>query len=382
MIEARGLTKRYGATVAVDDLTFTVPPGRVTGFLGPNGSGKSTTMRLLLQLDRPNAGTATFSGQPYRSIAHPATEVGALLDAAYAHPSRSARNHLWAVAAASGLRRRRVEEVLAMVGLTEVARRPVAGFSLGMRQRLGLATALLGDPHTLILDEPANGLDPEGIQWIRQLLTYLAGQGRCVFVSSHLLSEMALMADHLVVIGQGRLIADSSVTDFVARYARTWVRVRSPRMAALGPALQREGASVTYDGPDSAEVFGVTAPAVGDLAARLGIPLHELAPQSSSLEEAFLEGTKAAQQFRAGSPAAAGHWTRRRREPGVTRGGTPSAPSGSSSAPLARTSCCCSCRPSSRSRSPSSSRPPCGAATSRRRTASAWCSPAPRSATS
>ena len=302
VIEARGLTKRYGATVAVDELTFTVPPGRVTGFLGPNGSGKSTTMRLLLQLDRPNAGTATFNGQPYRSIPHPATAVGALLDAAYAHPSRSARNHLWAVAAASGLRRRRVEEVLAMVGLTEVARRPVAGFSLGMRQRLGLATALLGDPQTLILDEPANGLDPEGIQWIRQLLTYLAGQGRCVFVSSHLLSEMAQMADHLVVIGQGRLIADSSVGDFVARYARTWVRVRSPRLAALGPALQREGATITYDGPDSADVFGVTAPAVGELAARLGIPLHELAPQSSSLEEAFLEGTKAAQQFRTGSP--------------------------------------------------------------------------------
>jgi len=304
VIEARGLTKRYGATIAVDDLTFTVPPGRVTGFLGPNGSGKSTTMRLLLQLDRPNAGTATFSGQPYRTIPHPATEVGALLDAAYAHPSRSARNHLWAVAAASGLRRRRVEEVLAMVGLTEVAGRPVAGFSLGMRQRLGLATALLGDPHTLILDEPANGLDPEGIQWIRQLLTYLAGQGRCVFVSSHLLSEMAQMADHLVVIGQGRLIADSSVSDFVDLYARRWVRVRSPRMAALVPALQREGATVTVDGPDSADVSGVTAPAVGELAARLGIPLHELAPQSSSLEEAFLEGTKAAQEFRAGPPTA------------------------------------------------------------------------------
>ena len=246
----------------------------------------------------PSAGGAVWA------IPHPATEIGALLDAAYAHPSRSARNHLWAVATASGLRRRRVEEVLAMVGLTEVARRPVAGFSLGMRQRLGLATALLGDPQTLILDEPANGLDPEGIQWIRQLLTYLAGQGRCVFVSSHLLSEMAQMADHLVVIGQGRLIADSSVSEFVARYARTWVRVRSPRLAALGPALQREGATITYDGPDSADVFGVTAPAVGELAARLGIPLHELAPQSSSLEEAFLEGTKAAQEFRAAPPTA------------------------------------------------------------------------------
>jgi ABC-2 type transport system ATP-binding protein len=301
VIEARGLTKRYGQTVAVDNLSFAVPPGRVTGFLGPNGSGKSTTMRLMLQLDRANAGTATFSGRPYRSFDHPATEVGALLDAAYAHPSRSARNHLWAVATASGLPRIRVDEVLGMVGLTEVARRPVGGFSLGMRQRLGLATALLGDPHTLILDEPANGLDPEGIQWIRQFLTYLAGQGRCVFISSHLLSEMALMADHVVVIGQGRLIADSSVADFVARYARTWVRVRSPRMAALGPALQRHGASVQYTGPDTADVYGAEAPAVGDLAARLGIPLHELAPQSSSLEEAFLEGTKAAQEFKAGA---------------------------------------------------------------------------------
>ncbi len=301
MIEAHGLTKRYGHTLAVDDLSFSVPPGRVTGFLGPNGSGKSTTMRLMLQLDRPNAGTATFNGKSYRSFEHPATEVGALLDAAYAHPSRTARNHLRSVAAASGLRRRRVEEVLGMVGLTEVAGRSVGGFSLGMRQRLGLATALLGDPHTLVLDEPANGLDPEGIQWIRQFLTYLAGQGRCIFISSHLLSEMALMADHVVVIGQGRLIADSSVADFVARYARTWVRVSSPRMAALGPALQRQGATVQYTGPDSADVHGVTAPSVGDLAARLGIPLHELAPQSSSLEEAFLEGTRAAQEFKAGA---------------------------------------------------------------------------------
>ncbi len=300
MIEASRLTKRYGSTLAVDDLSFSVPPGRVTGFLGPNGSGKSTTMRLMLQLDRPNAGSATFNGRTYRSYNRPASEVGALLDATYAHPSRSARNHLWSVAAASGLPRSRVEEVLALVGLTEVARRTVGGFSLGMRQRLGLATAMLGDPHTLILDEPANGLDPEGIQWIRQLLTYLAAQGRCVFLSSHLLSEIAVMADHLVVIGQGRLIADASVTDFVARYARTWVRVRSPRMAALGPALQRQGATVQYDGPETADVYGAASSAVGDLAAHLGIPLHELAPHSSSLEEAFLEGTRSALEFRTG----------------------------------------------------------------------------------
>jgi ABC-2 type transport system ATP-binding protein len=302
VIEAKGLTKRYGQVLAVDDLSFTVPPGRVTGFLGPNGSGKSTTMRLLLQLDRPNGGQATFKGQAYRSFKHPATEVGALLDAAYAHPSRSAYNHLWAVAAASKIAKARVDEALAMVGLTEVAKRPVGGFSLGMRQRLGLATALLGDPHTLVLDEPANGLDPEGIQWIRQLLTYLAGQGRCVFLSSHLLSEMALMADHLVVIGQGRLIADSSVDDFVTTYARRWVRVRSPRMGALAPALERQGATIDWDGLDQADVRGLPAEAVGDTAAHLGIALHELSPQSSSLEEAFLEGTRTAQDFTAGAP--------------------------------------------------------------------------------
>jgi ABC-2 type transport system ATP-binding protein len=302
VIEAKGLTKRYGQVLAVDDLSFTVPPGRVTGFLGPNGSGKSTTMRLLLQLDRPNGGQATFNGKSYRSLQRPATEVGALLDAAYAHPSRNAYNHLWSVAAASKLPRTRVDEVLAMVGLTEVAKRPVGGFSLGMRQRLGLATALLGDPHTLVLDEPANGLDPEGIQWIRQLLTYLAGQGRCVFLSSHLLSEMALMADHLVVIGKGRLIADSSVDDFVTTYARRWVRVRSPRMAALAPALERQGATIEWDGPVMADVEGLAAATVGDTAAHLGIALHELSPHSSSLEEAFLEGTRSAQDFTAGAP--------------------------------------------------------------------------------
>jgi ABC-2 type transport system ATP-binding protein len=299
VIEARRLTKRFGSTVAVDDLSFTVPPGRVTGFLGPNGSGKSTTMRLLLQLDRPNAGGASFDGRSYRSLRHPATEVGALLDAAYAHPSRTARNHLWSVAAASGLPKKRIDEVLATVGLTEVGGRRVGGFSLGMRQRLGLAAALLGNPHTFILDEPANGLDPEGMKWIRQLLTFLAGQGCTVFVSSHLLSEMALMADHLVVIGKGRLIADASVEDFVARYARTWVRVRSPRLSSLGPELQRQGATLQYDGPEVADVFGADAAAVGELAARLGIALHELSPQSSSLEEAFLEGTRDVQEYEA-----------------------------------------------------------------------------------
>jgi ABC-2 type transport system ATP-binding protein len=297
VIEARDLTKRYGSTVAVDHLSFSVPPGRVTGFLGPNGSGKSTTMRLMLELDRPNAGEATFDGRRYHSLVRPANEVGALLDAAYAHPSRTARNHLWSIAAASKLPKKRVDEVLATVGLAEAAGRRVGAFSLGMRQRLGLAAALLGDPHTFILDEPANGLDPEGMQWIRQLLTYLAGQGRTVFVSSHLLSEMAQIADHLVVIGKGRLIAEASVVEFVSRYARTWVRVRSPRLVALGPALGAKGATVQYTAPDSADVFGADAASIGDLAASLGVALHELSPQSSSLEEAFLEGTRSAQEY-------------------------------------------------------------------------------------
>ena len=284
----------------MDDLSFTVPPGRVTGFLGPNGSGKSTTMRLLLQLDRPNGGQATFKGQSYRSFRHPATEVGALLDAAYAHPSRNAYNHLWAVAAASKLPRtggRGVGHGRAD-GSGQAA---VGGFSLGMRQRLGLATALLGDPHTLVLDEPANGLDPEGIQWIRQLLTYLAGQGRCVFLSSHLLGDGA---DGRSPGGDRQGSPDRRCFGrrFRGDVRAKWVQVRSPRMAALAPALERQGATVDWDGPDQADVRGLTAATVGDTAAHLGIALHELAPQSSSLEEAFLEGTRAAQDFTAGAP--------------------------------------------------------------------------------
>lgn len=299
MIRCRGLTKHYGRRVAVDHLDFDVLPGRVTGFLGPNGSGKSTTMRCMLQLDRPDAGTATFNGSPFRSLASPLREVGALLDAAYAHPGRKARDHLWGVAASNGLPKRRVDEVLGMVGLAEVAGDRVKGFSLGMRQRLGLAAVMLGDPHTLILDEPANGLDPEGIRWIRDFLSYLAGQGRTVFVSSHLLSEMSLMADHLVVIGQGRLIDEGSVTDFVGRYTPTWVRVRSPHLERLLGLASASGAAATSAGPGVADVRGLTAEQLGEIAAAHGIALHELSPQTGSLEDAFLELTRASQEYHA-----------------------------------------------------------------------------------
>jgi ABC-2 type transport system ATP-binding protein len=299
VIEARGLTKSYGGRLAVDHLDLDVRPGRVTGFLGPNGSGKSTTMRCLLQLDRVDEGWATFNGVPYRSLASPLRDVGALLDAGYVHPGRTARAHLWAVAASNGLPKQRVGEVLEMVGLTEVARHRVKGFSLGMRQRLGLAAVMLGDPHTLILDEPANGLDPEGIRWIREFLSYLARQGRTVFVSSHLLSEMALMADHLVVIGQGRLIEECSVADLVDRYARRWVRVRSPDLARLVQLARTAGATVAPSDGDAAELHGVTSAAVGEIAASHGIVLHELSPQTGSLEDAFLEVTRSAQEYRA-----------------------------------------------------------------------------------
>jgi ABC-2 type transport system ATP-binding protein len=306
VIQARGLTKRYGTKVAVDHLDIDVLPGRVTGFLGPNGSGKSTTMRCMLQLDRPDAGTTTFDGVAYRSLAHPLREVGSLLDAGYLHPTRKARHHLWAIAASNGIVKSRVDEVLAMVGLTEVADHRVKGFSLGMRQRLGLAAVMLGDPQTVILDEPANGLDPEGIRWIRQFLSYLAAQGRTVFVSSHLLSEMALMADDLVVIGQGRLIEEGSVADFVAKYTKRWVRVRSPQLERLVGVVRERGAVVSDGGEAGAvDVFGVECNEVGELAASHGIVLHELSPQTGSLEDAFLELTRSTQEYRAEAPDAA-----------------------------------------------------------------------------
>ena len=299
MIEVRELTKRFGHTAAVDQLSFDVLPGRVTGFLGPNGSGKSTTMRCMLALDRADAGTALFDGRPYSSMRRPLYEVGALLDAGYVHPGRSARNHLRAISASNGIATARVDEVLAQVGLTEVAKRRVGAFSLGMRQRLGLAAVLLGDPHTVILDEPANGLDPEGIRWIRDVLVHLATQGKTVLVSSHLLSEMSQMADDLIVIGMGRLIETSSVADFVSKHARQWVRVRSPQIDVLAQQLRNEGATVTAVDATTVEVVGVPAATIGETAARLGAVLHELAPLQGSLEDAYLEVTASAQEYRA-----------------------------------------------------------------------------------
>jgi ABC-2 type transport system ATP-binding protein len=291
VISARNLTKRFGSRLAVDDVSFDVAPGVVTGFLGPNGSGKSTTMRLLLELDHADGGRATFDGRRYHELDRPLGQVGSLLDATYVHPSRSAANHLRWLAAANGLPRRRVDEVLAMVGLSDVAGQGVGRFSLGMRQRLGIAASLLGDPPTLLLDEPANGLDPEGILWVRKLLRYLADQGRTILVSSHLLAEMSLMADALVVIGRGHLIAASSVAEFITRFARTYVSVRSPAVAALADLLRREGAVVEADDGGALHVTGLGAPAIG-----------ELAPQSASLEEAFFEVTREAQEYAGGVP--------------------------------------------------------------------------------
>ena len=304
MIEIQGLTKRFGKTVAVDQLSFQVAPGRVTGFLGPNGSGKSTTMRCMLALDRPDAGAALFDGRPYQTIKRPLFEVGALLDAGYVHPGRTARNHLRTIASSNGIGATRINEVLELVGLTEVAKRRVGGFSLGMRQRLGLASVLLGDPHTVILDEPANGLDPEGIRWMRDVLVHLASQGKTVLVSSHLLSEMALMADDLVLIGRGRLVETSSVETFVAKHARQWVRVQSPNLDSLRQPLVEFGAAITVVNDTTVDITGVGAATIGELAARHGVVLHELAPQQGSLEEAFLEVTANSQEYRTHSPFA------------------------------------------------------------------------------
>jgi ABC-2 type transport system ATP-binding protein len=299
VIEARGLSKRYGAKVAVDDLTFTVQPGIVTGFLGPNGAGKSTTMRMLLGLDAPTAGSATIGGKHYADQAAPLREVGALLEARAIHTGRSARNHLLALAATTGIPRRRVEEVIDLVGLTEVARKRVGGFSLGMGQRLGIASALLGDPGTLILDEPVNGLDPEGILWIRNLLKSLAAQGRTILVSSHLMSEMALTASHLIVIGRGRLIADVSVQELMAMGARNRVRVRTPHAQQLRGLLAADGVVVSGQGDDVIEVTGVDSARIGLVAAAAGIALIELTPLHASLEEAFMQITRDAVEFNA-----------------------------------------------------------------------------------
>jgi len=305
-IEVHDLTKRFGDKVAVDHLTFSVAPGRVTGFLGPNGAGKSTTMRLILGLDRPQSGTATIGGRAYAQLSKPLETVGALLEARSVHTGRSARNHLLYLAQTQGLPARRVDEVLDLVGLRAVARKRAGGFSLGMSQRLGIAVAMLGDPRVLLLDEPANGLDPEGIRWIRTLMQGLASEGRTILVSSHLMSEMALTAEHLIVIGRGKLIADSSTQEFIQSSSEHSVLVRTPdgdRLSELivgaGGTVQPEGAGNGQNGsePPAAEgvasliVTGLQAPRIGELAALSSVVLHELTPQQASLEEAFMELT-------------------------------------------------------------------------------------------
>jgi ABC-2 type transport system ATP-binding protein len=301
MIQIQGLTKRFGRKVAVANLSFDVEPGRVTGFLGPNGSGKSTTMRCMLGLDRPEAGTTLFHGKTYSQLDQPLHAVGALLDAGYVHPGRSARNHLRWLAASNGLPAKRTDEVLDMVGLGDVKTKRVKTYSLGMRQRLGLAGVLLGDPQTVILDEPGNGLDPEGIRWIRDVLVHLAGQGKTVLVSSHLLSEMALMANSLVVIGKGQLIEQCTVDQFVTRFGDHSVRVRSPRIANLVEPLRAGGAVVEYLDDTAVSVRNATAPQIGELAARYQIALYELSDQTGSLEDAFLKATASVQEYQGGA---------------------------------------------------------------------------------
>ncbi len=337
MIEVGNLTKRFGTKVAVDDLTFTVEPGHVTGFLGPNGAGKSTTMRIILGLDRPQRGTATIEGRAYRDVPDPLRTVGALLEAKSVHTGRSARNHLLFLAQTQGLPARRVDEMLELVGLTEVAGKRAGGFSLGMSQRLGIAAALLGDPRVLLLDEPVNGLDPEGVLWIRNLMKYLAGQGKTILVSSHLMNEMAVTADRLIVIGKGRLIADASTSDVIAHGTEKSVLVRSPDAARLAELVTAAGGEVAHGNPASAAVGGgqpadgelltvknLEAPRIGELAASASLVLHELTPQLASLEEAFMELTAGSLEFGlsdAGAIAAGGPVTG-----GDQRGGPVSTP--------------------------------------------------------
>jgi len=297
VIDARGLVKTYGDKVAVDDLTFQIKPGIVTGFLGPNGAGKSTTMRMIIGLDAPTRGTVRVNGRQYRDHSAPLHEVGALLEARAVHNGRSARNHLLALAATTGITAKRVDELIDLVGLTDVASKRVGGFSLGMGQRLGIATALLGDPATLILDEPVNGLDPEGILWIRNLLRALAREGRTVFVSSHLMSEMALTADHLIVIGRGKLIADVSVEAFTKQASSSLVYVRTPDGERLRGLLAAETVHISVLSPGRLEVIGLTSEQIGDLAAANHIAIHELTPHQASLEEAFMNLTRDAVEY-------------------------------------------------------------------------------------
>lgn len=307
MIELTGLTKRYGSKTAVDGLSFTVKPGIVTGFLGPNGAGKSTTMRMMLGLDKPTAGDVRINGQRYNQLKDPLNYIGALLEAKAIHGGRTAYNHLLCLAQSNGIPQRRVGEVLDLVGLGAVAKKRPSGFSLGMGQRLGIAAALLGDPRILMFDEPVNGLDPEGIHWIRNLMKHLASEGRTIFVSSHLMSEMALTADHLIVIGQGKLLADTSMDQFIAQNSRSYVRLRVPEPQRLREVLASDGLMLR-DGPEGTlEVDGADPARVGELAARYQLVLHELSPQQASLEEAFMKLTATSVEYQtpAGNQAVA-----------------------------------------------------------------------------
>ncbi len=299
MIEATGLSKRYGATLAVDDLSFTVPPGQVTGFLGPNGSGKSTTMRMILGLDAPTSGVVTVNGKRYAEYRRPLFEVGALLEAKAMHGGRSAYNHLRCLALSNGIGRARVDRVLDQVGLGSVARQRSGGFSLGMGQRLGIAAALLGDPKVLMFDEPVNGLDPEGVLWIRNLVRSLAAEGRTVFLSSHLMSEMSITADRLIIIGRGRLITETTVADLLKRGSGNFVRVRSPQGDALATLLEAQGAVVVRQADDTLRITGATSDAVGELARANGVTLQELSVQQASLEQTFMELTRDSVDYQA-----------------------------------------------------------------------------------
>ncbi|WP_431804653.1 ABC transporter ATP-binding protein [Microbacterium sp. bgisy203] len=301
MITAEHLTKRYGAHTAVDDVSFTVRPGIVTGFLGPNGAGKSTTMRMIVGLDRPSAGRAQVDGAEYRRLPAPLRSVGVLLDAKAVHSGRTARNHLRAMAATHGIPSSRVDEVIELTGLTTVANKRAGSFSLGMGQRLGIASALLGDPQTLILDEPVNGLDPEGVRWVRGFVRHLAAEGRTVLLSSHLMSEMAQTADHVIVLGRGKVLADAALSELVQAWTSTRVTVRSPRLSELVSLIAGPEVSIASSGPGLVEVSGATPQRIGDAAAAAGIPLHELTPTAGSLEDAYLALTGEAVEYR--SPA-------------------------------------------------------------------------------
>jgi len=301
MIEVRGLSKRYGDKLAVDDLSFTVEPGKVTGFLGPNGAGKTTTMRLILGLDYPTAGTVHIHGKQYRDLPYPMHEVGALIDAKAVNGGRNAYNHLWCLAQTNDIPKRRVDEVLALVGLTEVAKKRTKGFSLGMSQRLGIAGTLLGDPDVLMFDEPVNGLDPEGIRWIRNLMKTLASEGRTVFVSSHLMSEMENTADDIIVIGRGRLIANTTIDRFIAENSTETVRVRTPQIDVLAKAVAAAGGTATAKGDGSLLVQGLSTDRTGDIAFEAGVRLHELSQSRASLEQAFMELTADSVEYHAGN---------------------------------------------------------------------------------